>query len=125
MSEPKRYRKKPVVVEAFRFDGTRDSLPDEDVTGYVDFDPDAAVLRIDTLEGTMVANPWDFVIKGVNGELYPCKPDIFEKTYDPVDESDSVSDLIRDVEYAVRKYGAHSEEAAETLRGLRRPRPAR
>lgn len=43
------------------------------------------VLRIDTLEGEMTAQLGDYVIKGVNGEFYPCKPDIFEKTYEPVE----------------------------------------
>jgi hypothetical protein len=43
-------------------------------------------IEIDTLEGTMRANYGDWIIKGVNGEFYPCKPDIFEKTYDILDE---------------------------------------
>jgi len=42
--------------------------------------------HIHTLEGTMTANIGDYIIKGVNGELYPCKPDIFEKTYEKVQE---------------------------------------
>lgn len=42
-------------------------------------------VHINTLEGTMVAQPGDWIIKGINGELYPCKPDIFEKTYDLVE----------------------------------------
>ena len=43
------------------------------------------MLKIDTLEGTMTASVGDYVIKGVNGEFYPCKPDIFEKTYEPAE----------------------------------------
>lgn len=43
-------------------------------------------LEIHTLEGTMVANPGDFIITGVNGEKYPCKPDIFRKTYEEVSD---------------------------------------
>ena len=50
------------------------------VKDYVDIDVD-----INTLEGVMNANYGDYIIKGVNGEIYPCKPDIFEKTYGPVD----------------------------------------
>lgn len=51
----------------------------------------ANYLEIETLEGTMTARPGDFVIKGVNGEFYPCKPDIFLKTYEPTDaESQAV-----------------------------------
>lgn len=45
---------------------------------------EADYILIRTLEGTMTANPGDWIIKGVNGEFYPCKPDIFEKTYEPV-----------------------------------------
>ncbi len=43
-------------------------------------------LYIDTLEGTMKADPWDWIITGVHGEKYPCKNDIFKETYEPVDE---------------------------------------
>jgi len=58
-------RKKPVVVQAYQTD---------------------VALEIETLEGTMRADPGDFIIKGVHGEPYPCKPDIFWKTYELVDE---------------------------------------
>ena len=60
-----KYRKKPVVIEAYQTDKEID---------------------IPTLEGTMHASVGDYIIRGVNGELYPCKPDIFEKTYDKVGE---------------------------------------
>ena len=60
-----KYRKKPVVIEAYRTD---------------------VELDIETLEGTMHANVGDYIITGVNGEKYPCKPDIFEKTYEPESE---------------------------------------
>ncbi len=43
-------------------------------------------MNIETLEGVMHASPGDWIITGVNGEKYPCKPDIFEKTYEPVEE---------------------------------------
>lgn len=79
------YQKKPVTVEAVQYDG--DNLADvvqwiSDQHGtpkVVD-----GVLKILTLEGAMVANVGDYVIKGVQGELYPCKPDIFAATYQPV-----------------------------------------
>lgn len=58
-----KYRKKPVVIEAYQTDKELD---------------------IETLEGTMHASVGDYIITGVNGEQYPCKPDIFEKTYEPV-----------------------------------------
>lgn len=97
-----KFRKKPVVIEAFRYDG---DLKDRDGKYYV---PDWAVkafekgtmyyivprtktadtpeLYIKTLEGNHHVSVDDYVIQGVNGELYPCKPDIFEKTYEEVSE---------------------------------------
>ena len=83
------YRKKPVVIEARQLDGTAATQHEiglwvEDASnrpvGYADL----GGLTIDTLEGKMTAADGDFVIKGVKGEFYPCKPDIFEKTYEPV-----------------------------------------
>ena len=76
-----KFRKKPVVVEAFRFD------PGEQHPEWFD---DALAVQIDsnglahiyTLEGVMIANPGDWIVKGVKGELYPCKPDIFEAVYE-------------------------------------------
>jgi hypothetical protein len=86
-----KYRKKPVVIEALYYDGVnlKDvadfmgvSLPPqyEDLIGTPIFIP--------TLEGVMRADVGDFIIKGVNGEFYPCKPDIFAKTYEKVEGSD-------------------------------------
>lgn len=97
-----KFRKKPVVIEAFQYDG---DLKDRDGKYYV---PDWAVkafkertmyyiiprtklsdtpeLYIKTLEGNHHVSIGDYVIQGVNGELYPCKPDIFEKTYEEVSE---------------------------------------
>jgi len=61
------YRKKPIMVMAYR--------TDEEI-------------QIHTLEGVMTASPGDYIISGVNGEQYPCKPDIFDKTYDKVEISE-------------------------------------
>ena len=83
-----RYRKKPVVIEAVQFTGDNFF----DIARFIGHGPevlcnlelkdtDHPVIR--TLEGNMTASPGDWVIKGINGEFYPCKPDIFEKTYDP------------------------------------------
>ena len=58
-----KFRKKPVIIEAYQTD---------------------KVMYIETLEGIHKANPGDWIITGVKGEQYPCKPDIFEKTYEPV-----------------------------------------
>ncbi len=78
-----KYRKKPVEVEAIRFDNVGDVY---DFVGENMTQPLDGKVGIITLEGTMWATPGDYIIKGVNGEFYPCKPDIFEKTYDKVDE---------------------------------------
>lgn len=90
-----RFRKKPVVIEAFRLgiddipDWFMDKVTDRTVTLLSDrqidspFDHDHETMAdIKTLEGTHRANHGDYIIKGVKGELYPCKPDIFEMTYE-------------------------------------------
>lgn len=86
---PRKYRKRPVVIDAMQFlPGTKDRVFNW-ITGtrYADFDPTngAPILVIHTLEGDMVARMGDWVIRGVNGEFYPCKPDIFAKTYEHVE----------------------------------------
>lgn len=93
------YRKKPVVIEAVQWRG--DNL--REVICFTDGPPETRTahagmmwetyadlverdgLKIFTLEGTMSASVGDWIIKGVSGEFYPCKPDIFEKTYEPAD----------------------------------------
>lgn len=86
-----KYRKKPVVIEAFLVhpsdERTRELPPlwlmDAIVSGtVVPVEKDG--LDIKTLEGTMRANVGDYVIQGIKGEIYPCKPDIFAAAYDPV-----------------------------------------
>ena len=81
-----RYRKKPVVIEAVQLRaGERPAGLDEAVaTGDVVWVEDGTAM-ISTLEGTMIARPGDFIIRGVKGELYPCKPDIFAATYEPAE----------------------------------------
>jgi hypothetical protein len=98
-----KYRKKPVVIEAMQL--TKQNI--KDCYNFIHAEKDGPVIlknctdrerfedyksmvvkkgmSIKTLEGTMTAKPGDYIIKGVNGEFYPCKPDIFEKTYEPVD----------------------------------------
>jgi hypothetical protein len=81
------YKKKPVVVEAMLFHG--DAIHDVAAwCGGVLFSDFGLHLDIATLEGTMRANYGDWVIKGVKGEFYPCKPDIFDATYEPVNETE-------------------------------------
>lgn len=86
------YRKKPVVIEAFQWTGGPDQTEDPEwivdamregkvtITSYQN-----TMMHIETLEGVMTANVGDYIIKGVKGEIYPCKPDIFEVTYDKVE----------------------------------------
>lgn len=102
-----RFRKKPVVVEAMQFDGSNAHEVCEWVTGkkianpfalskgvwikqvVIDetVDPIQCIhkLVIPTLEGEHEASPGDWIIRGVKGEHYPCKPDIFAQTYEPAD----------------------------------------
>jgi hypothetical protein len=60
-----KYKKKPVIIDAVQVSET---------------------VQIETLEGVMTASPGDWIITGVKGEKYPCKPDVFEMTYEPVEE---------------------------------------
>ena len=79
------YRKKPVVIQAIQWKGdNRDEIFKFCPECYfnVDFVTAKPNLVIRTLEGDMQASVKDFVIKGVNGEYYACKPDVFEKTYE-------------------------------------------
>lgn len=86
-----KYRKKPAVIDAFQWN----PCDTENFPGWLDeaFDnrlvwvnaPDPNLLMIKTLEGTMEAKPGSWIIKGVKGELYPCRPDIFQETYEPVE----------------------------------------
>jgi hypothetical protein len=82
-----KFRKKPIVIEAVRWDGnltTVEALLIGSTTEAVEQDLGDPGLYIPTLEGRMKADVGDYVIKGVKGEIYPCKPDIFESTYDVV-----------------------------------------
>ena len=81
-----KYRKRPVVIEAVQWRGT-ETLEDINKLGSHQMRPicrDNHQLIIQTLEGEMRADPGDWIIKGVQGELYPCKPDIFAATYERV-----------------------------------------
>lgn len=100
-----KFRKKPVVIEAWQwlFSGEGEQSPTWitdalskpfQSSGSIAFWPDGNAARSDqwatvphisvfTLEGEMFAQPGDWIIQGVKGELYPCKPDIFEATYEP------------------------------------------
>lgn len=97
-----KYRKKPIIIEAFQYDGDLINskgeyyIPDwaikaheEGILAYgleTDEEFSFCDLFIETPEGIMRVGVGDYVIQGVNGEIYPCKPDIFEKSYDKVEE---------------------------------------
>jgi len=92
-----KYRKKPVVIEALQYN----NINKEEIEAFVGKELASEIeletayiagqgapirsLTIETLEGNHKAMPSDFIIKGVKGEFYPCKPDIFESTYEKVE----------------------------------------
>jgi len=82
-----RFRKRPVVIEAIQFTDDADRITElsewmgEVTVSYAD--PARPVVPIATLEGVMTAQVGDWIIKGVSGEFYPCKPEIFAATYEP------------------------------------------
>lgn len=97
-----RYLKKPIIIEAIRYNG-------ENASGIIDWAGNEIIqelrsrnighykqedgLLIKTLEGLMRADKGDWIIKGIKGEFYPCKPDIFEKTYDSVEDSGGTEEI--------------------------------
>jgi hypothetical protein len=97
-----RYRKRPVEIEAVQWDGTAEGatriidwiLSHGSTASYTCSNPDRCAendgdtphsISIHTLEGTMRSDLDDWIIRGVQNEFYPCKPDIFAKTYEPVE----------------------------------------
>ena len=100
-----KFRKKPVVIDAVQWSGREAEVRDVGslFTGEIPrapddphihpglvFTPPDGALYIPTLEGTMRADPGDWIIKGIKGEVYPCKPDIFEATYEAVAQEQTV-----------------------------------
>lgn len=96
-----KYVKKPIVIDAFQLnerglvgeDWFWDAVTDNIVIthNFGKHYPDPAWCEIKTLEGSMIARAGDFIIKGVNGELYPCKADIFNKTYSTIEFYDNIN----------------------------------
>jgi len=117
-----RFRKRPVVIEARKFNGP----PHEDVdlatwcggefrfVRAADGKTLAPSIAITTLEGEMQATPGDWIIRGVKGEFYPCKPDIFAATYEPVTVSDNGVELVGD-EVETETPAARSEPTEHIL----------
>jgi len=80
------FRKKPMVIQAMQWDGTNVAELREFFGDFPHWSfKEAEYVQIKTLEGTMTADPGDWIIKGVKGEFYPCKPNIFAALYDPAD----------------------------------------
>ena len=85
-----KYRKKPVIIEAVQLPARGDYDMDEfqnwaTDNGFTNFESDRDEgIVVHTLEGEMKGEPGDWIIKGIKGEFYPCKPDIFEATYERV-----------------------------------------
>lgn len=108
----KKFRKKPVVIEAIQWTG-------ENVAEVAEFlglsvrpfriDTVNGTVEISTLEGTMTASKDDYIIKGVQGEFYPCKPDIFEQTYETVSGDEfitevNITELLKVAEASEKQY---------------------
>jgi hypothetical protein len=86
-----KYIKKPVAIEAWLWDESRSTLKkigckSMSIEGHSSYPDLVRNLRIETLEGTMKVNKGDYIIKGIQGEFYPCKPDIFKQTYYTLEE---------------------------------------
>lgn len=80
------YRKKPIVIEAWQVSANMNDCPEwftDEIGKSVRSTGGMPIWFIKTLEGEMRADPGDWIIRGVKGELYPCKPDIFADSYDP------------------------------------------
>lgn len=95
MGKSMKYRKKPVVVEAWQFtkknysEGAPEFIkhaPGKPVSLFSQCGGDVIFGEVKTLEGVMRVSEDGWIIKGVNGEFYPCKPDVFAKTYEPAGE---------------------------------------
>lgn len=93
-----KFRKKPVVIDAVQWTGQNEAeintfvgqslyilRPPSQMEHDKEVPNDAVVIVIPTLEGDMHASRFDWIIKGIKGEFYPCKPDIFEQTYESVE----------------------------------------
>lgn len=81
-----KFRKRPVVIEAIQWTGVNDDVLTKWVDGCYLSGDSGQFLMIPTLEGVMAASVGDWIIRGVKNEFYPCKPEIFAATYEPVIE---------------------------------------
>jgi hypothetical protein len=101
----KSYRKKPVVIQALQFTG--DNYKECKAFIGDNYDNTLDYPNIKTLEGTMAVDRCDYIIKGVNGEFYPCKPDIFRKTYNSVDRltfKEKLDDIVKSMKVCINRF---------------------
>lgn len=110
-----KFRKKPVVIEAVQWNNQKIVCPpgpewfaEAEEKGVIRLSGQSLVIR--TLEGDVTASPGDWIIQGVHGELYPCKPDIFAKTYEPIAEMPTAEGSGR-LLHAVRDGGTDDKPA--------------
>ena len=95
-----KFRKKPVVIDAVRWNGQNGIEIQcfiKDGSWHWTVEDSQEELYIETLEGKMKANVGDYIIKGVNGEFYPCKEDIFNKTYEPVSLEETKQTILEEI----------------------------
>lgn len=130
-----KYKKKPVVVDAFLWTGAPTQPEDPEwmieairkgivvIKKTMDpLTPKGVIMTINTLEGVMKAELGDYIIKGVKGELYPCKPDIFEATYEKVEEESWKDRLKKETEELSEKVNKlHDFFKTEAFHNLDRP----
>lgn len=115
-----KYIKKPVEIEAIQYNGNN-MTECIDFLGYANYytawNGDGGALFIKTLEGDMKVSLGDYIIKGVKGEYYPCKPDIFEESYNSADEEKCIEDVRpADIPYDEHmKIVRENEELKETI----------
>lgn len=82
-----KFRKKPIAVEAIRYEKAHIGRA-LDFCNMLRYNQHDNEYYVETLEGCMKVTEGDFIVKGINGEFYPCKPDIFEKTYEKLEAGD-------------------------------------
>lgn len=108
-----RYRMKPVVIEARQYDGANAASLVEWAAGFTSDPAPLQVLGAQLVIATL--EPGDYIIRGVHGEFYPCKPDIFAQTYEPADPPDgelAIDDAKREAEAHVEQLRAGGYEGA-------------
>lgn len=80
-----KFRKKPIVIDAFQWNGEY-PLPNPLVCNWDNNPMTGSKVSVRTLEGWLDVSIGDWIIRGISGEFYPCRPDVFEKTYEPIED---------------------------------------